>query len=89
MSSAFFDRPTLTGRYVRLEPLAMQHAEGLLEAGKDPDVWTWLSTRQPTDLAAMRAYVERLLIRTGTAGVVTRPSRSRSPPSPGGSAMSG
>src|ERR1700730_6154225 len=61
MSSAFFDRPVLTGRYVRLEPLALQHVEGLLEAGKDPEVWTWLSTGQPTDLAAMRTYVAGLL----------------------------
>ncbi|HXA59573.1 MAG TPA: GNAT family protein [Streptosporangiaceae bacterium] len=61
MSSAFFDRPVLTGRYVRLEPLALQHVEGLLEAGNDPEVWTWLSTGQPTDLAAMRTYVAGLL----------------------------
>jgi hypothetical protein len=61
MSSAYFDRPVLIGRYVRLEPLTLQHAEGLLEAGKDPEVWTWLSTRQPTDMAAMRTYVARLL----------------------------
>ncbi|GAA1313840.1 N-acetyltransferase [Planotetraspora silvatica] len=61
MSSAYFDRPVLTGRYVRLEPLTLQHAEGLLEAGKDPEVWTWLNNGQPTDLAAMRAYVTRLL----------------------------
>lgn len=45
MSSAYFDQPVLTGRYVRLEPLTLHHAEGLLEAGKDPGVWTWLSTR--------------------------------------------
>lgn len=61
MSSAYFDRPILTGRYVRLEPLTFQHVEGLLEAGKDPKVWTWLSNRQPTDLAGMHAYVARLL----------------------------
>lgn len=61
MSSFYFDRPVLVGRYVRLEPLTLQHAEGLLEAGKDPEVWTWLSTRQPTDLAAMRTYVAHLL----------------------------
>jgi RimJ/RimL family protein N-acetyltransferase len=61
MSSSYFDRPVLIGRYVRLEPLALHHAEGLLKAGKDPEVWTWLSTRQPTDLTAMRTYVARLL----------------------------
>jgi RimJ/RimL family protein N-acetyltransferase len=70
MSSAFFARPTFTGRYVRLEPLTIDHADGLLEAGKDPDVWTWLTARQPTDLAAMRAYVARMLAQYDTQTVV-------------------
>ncbi|MBT2400662.1 GNAT family N-acetyltransferase [Streptomyces sp. ISL-100] len=61
MSSAWFERPTLTGRYVRLEPLTADHAEGLFEALKDPAVWTWLSKRQPADVAGMRKIVEGLL----------------------------
>ena len=61
--SAYFDRPVLSGRHVRLEPLALDHAEGLLAAGKDPGVWTWLAVRQPADLAEMRAYVGDLLAR--------------------------
>ncbi|AHH93692.1 GNAT family protein [Kutzneria viridogrisea] len=55
------DRPILAGEHVRLEPLSTDHAEGLLEAGKDPDIWTWLSERQPTSVAEMRAVVERAL----------------------------
>ncbi|MFC4910636.1 GNAT family N-acetyltransferase [Actinomadura gamaensis] len=57
MNDAWFDRPVLTGRYVRLEPLAEEHAEGLFEAGKDPAVWRWLSHRRPADLDEMRAIV--------------------------------
>ncbi|MER5266185.1 GNAT family protein [Actinosynnema sp. NPDC002837] len=57
----WYDRPVLTGRHVRLEPLSPDHAEGLHEAGKDPDVWTWLSTPQPTTVEDTRAYVERSL----------------------------
>ncbi|MCP2335490.1 GNAT family N-acetyltransferase [Actinomadura rupiterrae] len=57
MNDAWFDRPVLAGRYVRLEPLTLEHAEGLLDAGKDPQVWRWLSRRQPADLAEMRDFV--------------------------------
>jgi RimJ/RimL family protein N-acetyltransferase len=61
MSSAWFDRPTLAGRYVRLEPLSTEHAGGLFEAGQDPRVWTWLSNRRPADVAGMRALVDGML----------------------------
>ncbi|OEJ24536.1 GNAT family N-acetyltransferase [Streptomyces agglomeratus] len=61
MSSAWYERPTLTGRFVRLEPLSADHAEGLFEALKDPSVWTWLSHEQPADAAGMRGIVEELL----------------------------
>jgi len=61
MSEAWFERPVLSGRYVRLEPLSLDHVEGLFEAGKDPDIWTWLSEDQPTDVNGMRAIVERAL----------------------------
>jgi RimJ/RimL family protein N-acetyltransferase len=61
MTSAFFDRPTLAGRRVRLEPLTLDHAEDLFDAAKDPDVFTWLNFRQPKDVAETRAYVSRML----------------------------
>ncbi|MET9512762.1 GNAT family protein [Streptomyces flavidovirens] len=61
MNSAWFDRPSLAGRYVRLEPLTTDHAEGLFEALKDPSVWTWLSKKQPADAAGMRTIIEGLL----------------------------
>lgn len=58
MSATWFDRPILTGRYVRLEPLSIEHAEGLFAAGKDPAVWTWLGSPQPVDVEGMRRYIE-------------------------------
>ncbi|MBW4719779.1 GNAT family N-acetyltransferase [Saccharothrix obliqua] len=61
----WYDRPVLTGEHVRLEPLSTEHAEGLLEAGKDPDIWTWLSTRQPRDADESRALVEQALADPG------------------------
>ncbi|MQY07416.1 GNAT family N-acetyltransferase [Actinomadura macrotermitis] len=61
MTDAWFERPVLTGRYVRLEPLAPGHAEGLFEAGKDPAIWTWKTQRPPADVAAVRATVDAAL----------------------------
>jgi RimJ/RimL family protein N-acetyltransferase len=61
VTTVWHDRPTLTGRHVRLEPLTPEHAPGLFAAGKDPDIWTWLNLRQPVDVDGMRAQVERML----------------------------
>ncbi|MGX1880416.1 GNAT family N-acetyltransferase [Streptomyces sp. NPDC055287] len=61
MSIDWFERPTLTGRFVRLEPLTTDHAGGLFEALKDPAVWPWLSKKQPADAAGMHQIVEALL----------------------------
>jgi RimJ/RimL family protein N-acetyltransferase len=61
--SAFFERPVMAGRHVRLEPLTLDHAEGLHEALRDPGVWTWIHVNQPADLPQMRAFVSDLLAR--------------------------
>ena len=53
--------PTLSGEHVRLEPLSPEHAKGLLEAGREPGIWAWLSLRQPTDLTAAERMVEQAL----------------------------
>lgn len=63
MSTIWFDRPTLIGSYVRLEPLGPEHAEGLYEAGKDPEIWRWLNIKQPSSLAEMRGMLEDDLVR--------------------------
>jgi RimJ/RimL family protein N-acetyltransferase len=65
VSDEWSERPVLVGRHVRLEPLTEQHAERLHEAGKDPAIWTWLSVRQPADLAATRRYLAGALAMPG------------------------
>jgi RimJ/RimL family protein N-acetyltransferase len=62
MSNEWWGQPALTGRYVRLEPLSLEHVDGLFEASKDPSVWTWLSERQPADAAAVHTMVSKALI---------------------------
>ncbi|MEU4801161.1 GNAT family protein [Actinosynnema sp. NPDC023587] len=57
----WYDRPTLVGEHVRLEPLTVDHAEGLLDAGEDPAIWTWLSLRQPRTATEARTMVEKVL----------------------------
>jgi RimJ/RimL family protein N-acetyltransferase len=33
---------TLQGRHIRLEPLTLNHLNGLCEIGLDPDLWRWI-----------------------------------------------
>ena len=35
---------TLQGRHIRLEPLTLNHLDGLCEIGLDPDLWRWIPT---------------------------------------------
>jgi RimJ/RimL family protein N-acetyltransferase len=51
---------TLEGRYVRLEPLSMDHLAALCEVAFDEDIWRFTTTavRTPDDL---RDYVETAL----------------------------
>ncbi len=39
---------TLTGRYVRLEPLDEHHAPALLDAAQDSAIWAYMPVPQPT-----------------------------------------
>ncbi len=56
---------TLEGRYVRLEPLSLDHHAALSTVGLDPELWrgTTSTVRTPED---MRAYIEEAL--SGQAG---------------------
>jgi RimJ/RimL family protein N-acetyltransferase len=47
---------TLTGRYVRLEPLTTAHVPALCRVGLDPALWAWIPT-PVTTRAQMEAYV--------------------------------
>ncbi|MFI5280456.1 MAG: GNAT family N-acetyltransferase [Gemmatimonadales bacterium] len=50
----------LTGRFVRLEPLTLEHVPALLAVGLDPELWRWIPT-QVTNAREMREYVETAL----------------------------
>ena len=46
---------TLTGRLVRLVPLALEHVPALAEVGLDPAIWRWTIARPHTE-ADLRAW---------------------------------
>ena len=52
---------TLSGRHVRLEPLALAHADGLSRVGLEPGLWTWVPAAVTTP-AEMEAYVRSALL---------------------------
>jgi len=52
---------TLTGHFVRLEPLGVHHAEGLVKAAADPIIWKYLTVPQPTTVADMKSWIETAL----------------------------
>ena len=51
---------TLEGAYVRLEPLGTQHLDGIMRAGEDDAVWTWLPFR-PRTRDEYQAWVDAAL----------------------------
>ena len=51
---------TLTGRLVQLEPLSLDHVDGLCEQGLDPELWRWIPSSVSTP-EEMRAFVELAL----------------------------
>jgi N-acetyltransferase len=51
---------TLEGAHVRLEPLATSHIDGLMRAGEDDAVWTWMPYR-PETREDYAAWVESAL----------------------------
>jgi N-acetyltransferase len=51
---------TLEGRYVRLAPMTMEHAQALWPAASPPDLWAF-TTVQMRDIADLRRYMEAAL----------------------------
>lgn len=51
---------TLSGRTVRLEPLERHHADALVEAARDAEIWAYMPTRLD-DPAAMAGWIETAL----------------------------
>jgi RimJ/RimL family protein N-acetyltransferase len=60
MSEPWVEPVTLAGSIVRLEPLSMDHLEGLAEVAFDPSIWRWTIAR-PRDLAGLRAWLDAAL----------------------------
>jgi RimJ/RimL family protein N-acetyltransferase len=60
--------PVLEGTLVRLEPLSLEHEEGLWEASRDPRTWQWLPIVQPATRAAWHDWTMSALeaARAGT-----------------------
>jgi RimJ/RimL family protein N-acetyltransferase len=58
---------TLTGRFVRLEPLMRAHVDALDRIAYAPSIWTWMP-RTLTDRASLEAWVDEALAaeKTGT-----------------------
>lgn len=54
---------TLEGAHIRLEPLRLDHAPDLFEAGRDPAVWTWLPYPPPETERAMSDWIAAALQR--------------------------
>jgi RimJ/RimL family protein N-acetyltransferase len=55
-----FERVTLIGRVVRLEPLSREHVDALCAVGLDPEIWRW-NPSPVRDAEGMRRYVENAL----------------------------
>jgi len=61
----WFSIPDLLGEHVRLMPLRPIHAEGVLGASDDDEVFRWQAFARPTNLAEAEALVELYLSRPG------------------------
>jgi RimJ/RimL family protein N-acetyltransferase len=59
---------TLTGRFVRLEPLTLAHGDALAAFAYEPSIWSWMPTRA-LDRGALDAWIAEALAaeRAGTA----------------------
>ena len=51
---------TLSGTHIQLEPLRAEHAAALLDAGRAPQVWTFMPARAATP-EAMERWLDRAL----------------------------
>jgi N-acetyltransferase len=53
----------LFGQHVRLEPLALTHAQDLFDASQAEEVWRYLPTPLPQSLQEMQAWINEALTR--------------------------
>ncbi len=68
--SSWLDVPDLVGRHVRLERLQPHHAEGLLAASDDDEVFTWQLFHRPRTLAEAEDLISLYLGRSNTCAWV-------------------
>ena len=54
----------LEGSLVVLEPLTLEHEEGLFEAARDPGIWRWMPVDPTVDREAFRSWFEDALAAT-------------------------
>ena len=66
MSADYYAAPELVGEHVRLEPLRPEHAEGVLGASDDDEVFAWQAFARPTSLAEAEALLALSLKPPGT-----------------------
>jgi RimJ/RimL family protein N-acetyltransferase len=52
---------TLTGQLVRLEPLALEHAQGLLTTGRERETWEYILSNPCLSLEAMQQWIAEAL----------------------------
>jgi len=73
---SFDPRPvTLTGQFVRLEPLRREHAAELLPVALDDEIWRWYLIPAPRDLAAVEDLIANAMaeqIRGEQVAFITR-----------------
>ena len=63
LSQVSFDpKPvTLAGQIVRLEPLTMDHASGMLAIAAEESIWQFLAIPAPTNLDQAKAWIQERL----------------------------
>jgi RimJ/RimL family protein N-acetyltransferase len=66
----------LEGEHVRLEPLSLDHLDGLARVAFDEEIWRWTSERAMSP-GELRAYVERALVAARTGSVLPFATVSR------------
>jgi RimJ/RimL family protein N-acetyltransferase len=54
---------TLQGKFIRLEPISLDHLDGLVEAGNDPSIWTYTRNGPIDTRERMLEMIEWLLRR--------------------------
>jgi RimJ/RimL family protein N-acetyltransferase len=59
MPSVFDPQPVLlTGQFVRLEPLSLNHAQGLYQAAHDEEIWRLMPAPMFPSVAAVEKWIE-------------------------------